>query len=287
MANSPGHKLGQLIGKQFEAAFFKPMAAIAEEYKLYLDYPHMRRLRGRKKRVGWQDSKGNTHYLDYVLEEGGSEDIQGRPRAFVEVAWRSYTKHSKNKAQEIEGAITPLADTYQISHPFLGVILSGHFTQASLTQFQSNRFTILHCPYDTIVEAFNTENVDVSFKEKTSDEEILPKINKVESLTKTQKDQIADQLRSINSEPLNHFLESLGKSLSRYIECVYVLPLTGTSLRFGTIEDAVLFISAYNESTPSTEFAKYELNIRYSNNDEVRGTFREKERAVEFLKSIQ
>ena len=77
------------------------------------------------------DSKGNTHILDYVMEEGGSEAVQGRPRAFIEIAWRRYTKHSKNKAQEIQGAITPLAETYQDSHPFLGAVLAGEFTEPS------------------------------------------------------------------------------------------------------------------------------------------------------------
>lgn len=104
MAQSPAHRLGQIIGDELEAAIRKPLMAIAEEFGLYLDYKHARPTRGGKKIVTWRDLRGNTHDLDYVLEEGGSEEALGRPRAFIEIAWRRYTKHSRNKAQEIQGS---------------------------------------------------------------------------------------------------------------------------------------------------------------------------------------
>ena len=157
MAVSPAHRLGQIIGDELEAAVRGPLSEIAEEFNLYLDFHHPRPARGGKKRVIWQDWRNNCHILDYVVEEGGSETTQGRPRAFIEVAWRRYTKHSKNKAQEIQGAITPLAETYQDSHPFLGVVLAGEFTEPSLEQFESHGFSLIHCPYEAIVQAFASE----------------------------------------------------------------------------------------------------------------------------------
>lgn len=107
MALSPAHRLGQSIGEQLEAALHEPLQAIAQEFGLYLDYPHKRPARSNRKEVAWQDAHGNTHNLDYVLEEGGSENERGRPRAFIENAWRRYTKHSRNKVQEIQGAVGP------------------------------------------------------------------------------------------------------------------------------------------------------------------------------------
>lgn len=156
MAQSPAHRLGQIIGGQLELAVRQPLEEIAKEFDLYLDYKHPRRARNGRKKVSWKDSQGNTHDLDYVLEEGGSEKMLGRPRAFIETAWRRYTKHSRNKAQEIQGAITPLAKTYQNSHPFLGAVLAGVFTEGSLTQFRSHDFTLAYCPYETILQAFAT-----------------------------------------------------------------------------------------------------------------------------------
>jgi hypothetical protein len=62
--------------------------------------------------VTWQDGYGNKHDLDYVLERGGDEERLGVPAAFIESAWRRYTKHSKNKVQEIEAAVMPVALTF-------------------------------------------------------------------------------------------------------------------------------------------------------------------------------
>ena len=86
MAQSPAHRLGQIIGDALERAIHKPLQEIAEEFGLYLDYKHKRAARGSKSKVAWTDSRGNVHDLDYVLEEGGSEEALGRPRAFIESA---------------------------------------------------------------------------------------------------------------------------------------------------------------------------------------------------------
>ena len=283
MAISPAHRLGQIIGEQIEAAVHEPLAAIAREYNLYLDYKHPRRARGNKKRVEWTDWKGNTHILDYVIEEGGSETVLGRPRAFIETAWRRYTKHSKNKAQEIQGAITPLAETYQDAHPFLGAVLAGEFTEPSIEQFKSHRFQVIHCSYETVLDAFASEGIDVSSEEDTSDIVLQGKVDAFEQLSSGQRELIAARIREIHSEQFRTFFEGLRSSLRRRVEFVLVLPLHGAQHQFGTIQDAVHYIVNYDSSTPSLEFVKYELNVRYSNGDEIRGTFHEKDKAIEFL----
>lgn len=283
MARSPSHKLGQIIGGQLEAAIRLPLAVVAEEFNLYLDYQHPRTARGGKSRVAWKDGQGNTHILDYVLEEGGSEIVQGRPRAFVEIAWRRYKKHSKNKAQEIQGAITPLAETYQDSHPFLGAVLAGEFTEPSLEQFQSHRFNLIYCPYTTILQAFASEGVDVSSEEDTRDEVLQEKVDSFGNLSAMQHERIAEQIRTLNSDQFQRFFESFRRSLGRRVEYVVVLPLQGNEYRCDTIQAAVEYISNFDQSTPSSKFVKYELNIRYSNGDDIRGTFHDKDRAIEFL----
>ena len=259
------------------------MAAVAEEFGFYLDYHHSRKARGGKKRVVWEDSKGNSHILDYVIEDGGSEIVQGRPRAFIEIAWRRYTKHSKNKAQEIEGAVMPLAETYQDSHPFLGVVLAGEFTEPSLEQFKSNRFNLIYCSYDTMLQAFASEGLDVSSEEGTSDEALQRKVDAFERLRTSQRERIAVQIREILSEQFEAFFDTLRRSLKRRVECVFVLPLYGVQCRFDTVREASQFISNHESSTTPLEFMKYELNVRYSNGDEIRGVFHDKEDALNFL----
>ena len=283
MALSPAHRLGQIIGDQLEVSVREPLADLADKFGMYLDYKHSRKARGGKSRVAWKDSKGNTHILDYVIEEGGSETIQGRPRAFIEVAWRRYTKHSKNKAQEIQGAVTPLADTYQDSHPFLGAVLAGEFTEPSLEQFQSHGFNLIYCPYETMLQAFASEGIDVSSEESSSDEELQGKVDAFEQLGQLQQERIAKKIQELHSDQFESFFGSLVGSFRRRIEYVFVLPLFGSPHRFELVQDAVLYISNHDQSAPSPEFVRFELNVRYSNGDEIRGTFHDKQTAIEFL----
>lgn len=286
MAQSPAHRLGQIIGDELETAIRKPLMAVAEEFGLYLDYKHARPARRGKRKVTWRDLHGNTHDLDYVLEEGGSEETLGRPRAFIEIAWRRYTKHSRNKAQEIQGAITPLAEAYQNDQPFLGVVLAGVFTEGSLAQFRSHNFNLAYCHYNTITQAFASEGIDISSDEGTGEEELQRKVNAFDTLTPIQRERIAETIWKLHADQFNSFLETLRLCLNRRVKHIFVLTLSGTSYRFDSIKDAVRFVSEYDQSAPVSDFVRYELNIRYSNGDEVRGTFQEKERAIEFLRSF-
>ena len=287
MAQSPAHRLGQIIGNELEAAVRKPLLTIAQEFGLYLDYKHLRLARGGKKKVAWTDSLGNTHDLDYVLEEGGSEKTIGDPRAFIETAWRRYTKHSRNKAQEIQGAITPLAETYQNYHPFLGAVLAGVFTEGSLAQFRSHKFNLVYCPYETIVQAFASEGIDVSSDEDTSEEELQRRVDAFDHLTQIQRERIAKEIRELHTDQFNTFFETLRFCLGRHVKHIFVLTISGTLHKFDNVTDAVRFVSEYDQSVSATGFVRYELNIRYSNGDEVRGDFKERDQAVKFLQSLE
>src|SRR5438094_7324339 len=181
MALSPAHRFGQIIGEILEAAIFPLLQKIAAQNKLFLDHKGSRPARAKNRKVTWKDSKGNTHDLDYVMEKGGSATQIGSPRAFIEVAWRRHTKHSRNKAQEIQGAIGPLAETYAYSHPFLGAVLGGVFTQGSLTQLESHRFQIVYVPYESIIKAFAAIKLDARYDEDSPDREVQRKVDAYEA----------------------------------------------------------------------------------------------------------
>lgn len=287
MAISPAHRLGQIIGDQLELAIREPLEAIAREFGLYLDYKHARPARAGKTKVAWTDSRGNVHDLDYVLEEGGDEEQFGSPRAFIESAWRRYTKHSRNKAQEIQGAIVPLADTHTQSRPFLGVVLAGEFTEGSLNQFRSHGFSIVHCPYVTMVRAFADEGVNIATDEHTDERHLQAKVNAFGRLTGPRRKRISQRVRELNAKEFDSFFGELRTSLKRTIKCVFVLMLSGTPRELNSIEDAVRYVERYDEKTPSRKFVRYELNVRYTNGDEVRGTFQEKRKAIAFLESLK
>src|SRR6476620_7785514 len=136
MAESPSHKFGQALGKLFEDIvlddILKPrLEQFAKTKNYYLDSQRSRPVRSGKK-VTWEDKYGNKHDLDFVIEIDVTDDQLGRPVAFIESAWRRYTKHSRNKAQEIQGAILPIIELHHLSAPFYGAVLAGEFTKPAL-----------------------------------------------------------------------------------------------------------------------------------------------------------
>jgi len=269
-----------------EAALRVTLQSVADEYGLYLDHRHPRPARGGRSRVEWRDDKGNTHDLDFVLEQDGSETTVGRPRALVEIAWRRYTKHSRNKAQEIQGAIVPLAETYRECHPFLGVVLGGVFTDGSITQLRSHGFHTLYFPYESIVAAFAAVSVDAWFDEDTPDSAVQARIEAYESLGPAEKETIPSNLRDRHAREMARFLAALRRSLDRTVRVVYVVPLYGRRQRMATVQDAIDFLHGYRESQSVSKFVRYEVCVRYTNGDEVRGEFKNKDAAIAFLECV-
>ncbi len=287
MAQSPTHTFGQIIGDVVEQTVREPLKAVAKKHGLYLDYKHPRPTRGGKNKVSWKDWKGNAHDLDYVLEAGGSEEVQGRPKGFIETAYRRYTKHSRNKAQEIQGAIGPLSETYKDDHPFLGAVLAGVFTEGSLTQLRSHGFSVLYFPFESIVAAFNKVGIDASFDEESRDADVQVKVDACARLSPGDWDRIIRTLRKMHRKDFEQFIHELEVSLTRSVKSVLVLALHGKSCEVTTIDEAIRFVEHYDESGRPTDFVRYEVNVRYTNGDEIRGTFESKTEAIKFLNSLR
>ncbi len=287
MAESPAHKLGQLIGIELETAFCEHLQAVADDFGLYLDYQHSRPSRGMNSKVTWKDSFGNRHDLDYVLEDGGTEDRVGVPRAFIETAWRRYTKHSRNKLQEIQGVLCPLEKTYHNYRPFLGVILAGNYTDDALQALKSQGFKILHCPYRTIVQAYANTGVDVSSEENSSERDLREKLSTLEMLSEKDRRHVRNQILELNKDQFASFFAKSRDHLGRCVESVFVITLTGTSNVFDSTQDAIRFLLRdWIPESGSKDVVKFELNVRYSNDDEIRATFQCKEKALSFLRSL-
>lgn len=227
MATSYAHKFGQIVGEMLEVAIEPLLRDFANKYCLYLDKRGPRPARSGLK-VTWTDLNGNKHDLDFVLEREGSDTQLGTPAAFIETAWRRYTKHSRNKAQEIQGAIIPLAETYECNNPFLGVVLAGIFTEGSLSQLRSLGFTVLYFSYETVIEAFKRIDIDASFDEHTPEIEFKKKITKWNSSSLKKHKEVAAALITINSIEVTQFVQSLERTITRRIKSVRILPLHGT-----------------------------------------------------------
>jgi len=65
-----------------------------------------------------------------------------------------------------------------------------------------------------------------------------------------------------------------------------VLPLFGAVVELTSVSDAIFFLEKPPLPTDKIEFQRYELTIRFSNGDELRGLFKTKDRAIDFLHSL-
>ncbi len=286
MAKSPAHKLGQLIGNLLEDLIEPFLTAFASRNGLYLDYQRNSRTARKGKKVRWEDPYGNVHDLDYVLERGGTDATFGTPVAFIEVAWRRYTKHSRNTAQEIQGAILPLAEKHRWSNPFLGAVFAGIFTGGSLEQLRSFGFHVLYIPYDSIVAAYAAGNINVAFDESTPDSAFKKSVDQIEKAPSQAIQRVKDHLVKANQKEIDDFVAALKARLDRMVEKVVVIPLFGRSTEFGTIDDALRFLDGHFVNEGCSDFRKYEVIVSFTNGDRVEGSFKDKTKVREFLQFV-
>jgi len=288
---SPGHKLGQDIGTKFLENFFSPrLTSLAEELgDFYCDKKgHRPSVRGKKKKVSWEDAYGNLHDLDFVIEKGGSFEHQGNPAAFIELAWRRYTKHARNKVGEIEAALIPLKNTYQKSCSFSGVIWAGVVTPGALKQLQSHGIYVLFIDYHKVVDSFLTKNVNLDYPEDATNDFKHDLLKSLENLSESDMHDIERIFEELIKEEYDEFIASLKDCISRKIERVILLPLYGEKITFESISDALLAINDYEILHPTEmKFQKFEIIIKYSNGDNIDGSFRTKEDATQFLEIIK
>lgn len=286
MAKSPAHRIGQIIGYAMEEAFYPLLKPIADEYGLYLDILGPRKARGTKKKVTWTDDAGNTHDLDFVMEKNGTEKTVGDLVAFIESAWRRYTKHSVNKAGEIANALGPLRRTYSDQTPFLGALVAGDWTSDGKMQMTAQGVRVLHLDIPTIANAFATEGVDVYFDQSTSEEHFEKQVRKWDELGEDGQARIVQALQMAASEKFAEFAEKLRAHFNRKVERVVILPLHGISEQVGTLEEAKAMLAGLPglvQDADALPFIRVEVQVVYSTGAELRGSFTDVAEAIEWL----
>lgn len=297
MAKSLAHRWGQIIGDVFEHFVRSVLDEVAQKHSLYLDFKKPRKARARHaggqdlSKVTWQDGYGNKHDLDYVLERGGSEDSFGIPVAFIESAWRRYTKHSKNKVQEIEAAVVPVAMTFDRHKPFCGAVLAGEFTNSALLQLKSKGFTVLHIPYDSILAAFRAIGLDAASEDgATKERDFRRKIEAWESLPQTASiDTLIAIWYKLHATEIAAFVSCLEASLTRRVVWVRLVVLRGHSVQLADVEDAIQYLIEEDQSSRLREDCNqresFEVEVRFNNGANVRATFPTVSEAIAFLRS--
>lgn len=179
----------------------------------------------------------------------------------------------------------PLAETYRDSHPFLGVVLAGVFTDGSIAQLRSHGFQVVYFSYESMVTAFKRVGIDARFDEKTSDAVLQRRVRALEAIDGPAKARLARTLRSVHKESLDEFLGGLRRALRRALTSIRIIPLHGSATDVRSVGEAVAFLESYDESAGAAPFVKFEIQVRYTNGDEIRGEFQSKREALAFLKT--
>ncbi len=282
MANSPSHKFGQMLGDFFEeqiVSYFRKNINNA----FYVDYKHSRPARNGKKEVKWKDEKGNEHKLDIVIEKGGTEKKLGIPKAFIEVAWRNYEKHSKNKAQEISGAIIPLIKTYSQLTPFYGCVLGGVFTDNSQKQLISEGFVITYFDKKTLSNVFEAYGINIFWKDDTKEEDFEKRIGVFGSVLQFKKEKLEEDFQLLLMQGMKQFMKDLKKILENKIARILIYTFYGKTIELMNIESAISFIEKYGEKDFSLPFVFYKIEIIYDNSGRISAEFPNKRDAIIFL----
>ncbi|MEZ0165462.1 DNA methylase [Kineococcus sp. LSe6-4] len=285
MAEAPGHRLGQIIGEALELALEPVLSDFAKANDLYLDKYGKRSTREGPK-VTWYDDKNNKHDLDFVLERGGSDTKVGVPVAFIESAWRRYTKHSKNKAQEIQGAVEPLIRKHSSVKPFGGAIVGGMWSKPSLTQLTSLGFGVCHIEYSEIVHAFRQVGMEVATSEATHDSELQKEVDKYDALSASQKFKLGEELRKCAPEEFKKFRMALERAIIRKLDRVLLIAMHGVSGNYASIAEAVNAIRTYEPPAAVPEVTRWEVSMRFTNEDRIDASFQDKELAIDFMESF-
>ena len=282
MATSPSHQLGEAIGDFFEFAVIQYLNPIVAAKGYDLDYRHPRPARGNKREVIGIDHNGNKHKLDIVVEKDGSESKFGTPRAFIEMAWRRYVKHSKNKVQEIAGAILPLVETYAKEMPFYAAVLAGEFTDNAIVQLRSQGFYVLHFNYAEICSLFETVGLSIRWEETTSEAELQYIADSFRALDDADSHQLLQAFFTTCKDRLEDLAAALCNALNTTVSEIVVVPMHGVAQKLDTIQDAVAFVVNYDESSKAPVL-RYEMIVRYSNGDEYTMKCTNKAKAIQFL----
>lgn len=287
MANSPSHKLGQIIGYAMEQAFYDMLLEISDEFGLYVDRQGPRAARGYKKFVTWKDSTGNSHNLDFVLERDGTDETLGRPAAFIESAWRRYTKHSVNKAGEIANALVPLRATFREDQPFLGAVIAGELTAGGRVHLTSQGIHVLYLPMQLIVDVFSIHDVDVNFDERTPTAYLQSQVDNWDNLESDLQKEIIQELRYAAKDLFADFEDKIRHHLSREIQDVIVLPLHGSAQTLRSLHDAAVFLAKIDSGdlflAGDLELQYVEIQIRYNNGDIIRAELRTINDAINWI----
>jgi len=270
-----------------EQALKPVLQDMADRHDLYLDSDGARPGVRPGAHVAWTDDLGNKHDLDFVLERGGSAHKQGNPAAFIEAAWRRYTKHSKAKAQEIQGAVLPVLAKWNNVKPTPAAVVAGQWTAPALQQMRSSGFVVLHLHFATTSRVFSDAGIDIEgLGEGTPDDFWQRQCDAYSTKSDAEKRQLAEALRKAHAREFLSFVTELEGRVMRTIDHVVVTPLHGNGKQYASVQSAIHAVESYSGGVEAAPFLRFEIRIAYTNGDVIQATFANAVDAIDFLNTF-
>ena len=294
MAESLAHRWGQIIGDGFEMFVRK----ILVRSRSGMDYTTRfqesacgERRSGQSYMARWLRKQARPRLCFRTRRNG---EKSGVPIAFIESAWRRYTKHSKNKVQEIEAAVMPIALTFSRHQPFCGAVLAGEFTRNALHQLESKGFGVLHIPYDSILEAFRELGIDASSEDGvggTTEKQFREKISKWESQPQPQAiNKLLAKLHALHKREIADFKQRLEAALTRQVASVRLTVLRGHSVECLDVGSAIAYLieeeKSYRLREDGEQREAFEVQVRFNTGAKIEATFPKRAEAIAFLRGF-
>lgn len=267
--SSAGHRLGQLIGDWWEEYLALPLLnEVAGSLELYLDCRfNSRTCRGEK--IDWPDEDGNNVDYDFVLELDGTSEKRGIPVAFLETFWRRGARHSKDKARDDSGKLSPMRNTYPTAR-FLGILALGDFT-APAKQYVTNRDIKLLCiPKEKAISAFRAHNLTIDYPDKLPESDKLRLVEDFQSLfTDQTKKSVADKLRElVGLASFRAYQNDFSAVLSALPQEIKIVRSQhGYPVVFASIREAAEFLNAPT-FRDEIDVTTYRYSVQYSDGTE-------------------
>ena len=77
-----------------------------------------------------------------------------------------------------------------------------------------------------------------------------------------------------------------GTRPGRAVSYLSIIPVYEAPRERAMLEEAITFLVGYQENATSRPFVRYDVSVRYSNGNQVRGDFTDKAAAITFLRAM-
>jgi hypothetical protein len=145
---------------------------------------------------------------------------------------------------------------------------------------------VLYIHYQKIVEAFDSQGIDIHFDESTPDKEFQRCVRMLEKCTVGTLLKIKNHLLKATATEIDLFLKALENHTKRLIKKIIITPIFGDANEFSKVEQAIEFLDTYPTNFGSQTFKRLEIQATFSNGDRIEGSFNSTEEAKRFLSFI-